>query len=504
MRRPAGFIDWWGNRHLSSNVVMAGSDDPLSNLYVVLNGRSYNLLVFGFLYNLPNPSPMVNVVHVEDAVKKEWFRNALEKEEYDAILVMAHMGTDDDSVAVIRDAIRQIVGADMPIQFITGHTHLRKYASIDANSASFEAGRFLDTVGFVSFPTRHTVQSVNAAATSDASLTNETAIANINGSTTHPDLFRHVFIDGNVKALQMASGQDEDDFHTRKGLKLSEYIHQTQQALGLYDTLGCAPKNYFVNRSLAEPDSLWALYVSEVVPTQFFERGQSDNQVPPRAIIVSQGSWRYDLFGRANDGLLLYDDIVAVSPFNENIYFVASVPWGTLRNLFKVLNTNSTPYFNTLPAYIMAGPEDEDVDDNLPVDLHCHHFELETIAIALTIIAPGVEIVANATNMTSTGIWVSFVQDEWPCTGQGNDDNDNKTNETTLTNGTNNGGGEDGPQGDDGNGNILLVFMTLAFSIIFLFSGLFACYIALEQVFYDSIPDEGFGVFYGDDEGEFA
>jgi len=55
----------------------------------------------------------------------------------------------DPLINVILDKIREICGETMPVQFITGHTHKRKFQQMDSFS-SFEAGRFLDTVGFTS------------------------------------------------------------------------------------------------------------------------------------------------------------------------------------------------------------------------------------------------------------------------------------------------------------------------------------------------------------------
>jgi hypothetical protein len=166
MTRPGGFVDWWGRRHLSSNIIMSDTKEPLSNLYLFLEGKHSTVLVFGFIYNLLDPSPVVTVEQVEKVVKQEWFKNLLAQESaYDAILVMAHMGTDDPLVKVIRDEIREHAGDEIPIQFITGHTHHRRYARVDDLSASFEAGRYLDTVGFVSFPNWGTAEMFGGNAT---------------------------------------------------------------------------------------------------------------------------------------------------------------------------------------------------------------------------------------------------------------------------------------------------------------------------------------------------
>ena len=165
MRKPGGFLQWWGPRHLASNIYMNNTHDiavgrdsdnrePLSNRYHVLHGRRSTVLVFGFIYNLPNPSNLVTVQTVEEAVQESWFREVLTDTTigYDAILVMLHAGHDDPSVEILRQKIRRVTqesGIDphgnLPIQFIAGHTHYRRYAVADPQSTIVEAGRYMDT-----------------------------------------------------------------------------------------------------------------------------------------------------------------------------------------------------------------------------------------------------------------------------------------------------------------------------------------------------------------------
>jgi 2',3'-cyclic-nucleotide 2'-phosphodiesterase (5'-nucleotidase family) len=297
MTRPGGFIDWWGHRHLASNIILALTRQSLSNRYILLEGRNSNVLVFGFLYNLPNPSQIVIVAEVEKVVKEKWFRDALNTERFDSIMVMAHMAYDDPLVVVLLTEIRLYVGHDMPVQFVTGHTHYRRYMDLDPLSTSFEAGRYMDTVGFVSFPTKETA----SAAGKNAS-----------------DLFQHVFIDANVKVLQETLGVEK--LRTESGNELSTFIQRTRENMGLREHIGCTPRTYYLNRSMLEEDSLWKLYKDEIVPSQV--------DVDPRtkrAIFLGQGSWRYYVL-RGKEPLEV-DDIIAVSPFNEEpVVFLGKFP----------------------------------------------------------------------------------------------------------------------------------------------------------------------------------
>jgi hypothetical protein len=168
---------------------------------------------------------------------------------------------------------------------------------LDPLSTSFEAGRYMDTVGFVSFPTKETA----SAAGKNAS-----------------DLFQHVFIDANVKVLQETLGVEK--LRTECGNELSTFIQRTQGKMGLREHIGCTPRTYYLNRSMLEEDSLWKLYKDEIVPSQV--------DVDPRtkrAIFLGQGSWRYYVL-RGKEPLEV-DDIIAVSPFNEEpVVFLGKFP----------------------------------------------------------------------------------------------------------------------------------------------------------------------------------
>ena len=60
-----------------------------------------------------------------------------------AIVVLSHMDLKDSNVYKIQEAVRGYASevpelADMPLQFITGHTHYRGWTKVDDHSSSFE------------------------------------------------------------------------------------------------------------------------------------------------------------------------------------------------------------------------------------------------------------------------------------------------------------------------------------------------------------------------------
>lgn len=385
MTRPGGFIDYLGDRHLSSNILLTRTKQPLSNRYLLLEGRNSNVLVFGFLYNLPNPCEVVIVAEVEKVVKEKWFQDALKTERFESIMVMAHMAYDDPLVVVLLTEIRLYVGHDMPVQFVTGHTHYRRYIELDPLSTSFEAGRYLDTVGFVSFPTKETASAAGK---------NES------------DLFQHVFIDANVNALQETLGVEK--LRTESGKELSTFIQRTQGEMGLKEHIGCTPRTYYLNRSMLEEDSLWKLYKDEIVPSQL-----DLDPHTKRAIFLGQGSWRYDIL-RGKEPLDV-DDIIAVSPFNEPIVCLGKFPGSILLLLNETMNQEPSKAMPGLPKHILAGSVSAD-DDCI---LYIHHFEVSKISETLRMIYKGDLPEPQITNMTSTSVWMQFVKNQWPCEGAG-------------------------------------------------------------------------------------
>lgn len=544
MRKPGGFLQWWGHRHLASNVYMHDASngavssslgdrlEPMSNRYHILKGKSSTILVFGFIYDLPNPSDLVVVQTVEEAVKEVWFRNALTDRTigYDAILVMLHAGHDDPSVEILRSAIRKGTkdagideDGDLPIQFIAGHTHYRRYAVADPQSTVVEAGRYMDTVGWVSFPNAKTIRNEkekrrlsNASSYGnftdiDSSMGSSTLTSNATAPTNASvtDLFHHVFLDADVATLREALGlsssaaspnngnDDGDDFQTPLGIEVSEFIRETQESMGLLRKIGCAPRDYPLNVSMGHEDSVWRLYRDEVAPhalaTAELVGDKNEDAATPvasmttvasnnRVLFMSQDSWRYGLYGGNH---LNYDDILVVSPFNEPIYRVSVLPCSSILLLNQSMNADATEidrFYNTLPAWIPSWSENLDADGVDTVsncELYVNHFGLSRVQTGIeTMVSSRAETIPwnpVESNLTTTSIWFSFVEDRWQCSGYDGQDDGIMTTPGDNHNTLGNWWGPNPSTSDDktsatlyGKRSVILVI--IAFSIAFLFA----------------------------------
>lgn len=343
-----GLIDFWKGRYLSSNIYVTDTNEFLGERYLFLQGKfsGKSILFFGFLFNFQNHCDMTEVVDVETAVNEPWFTNVVSGQNgsYDAIVVLAHMDADDSLVSVILDKIRSIAGPSMPVQFITGHSHQRKFNQTDSFSTSFEAGHYLDTIGFTSFSLDET--SAN---------------------------FEHKFIDAETGTLKQLLGLSEsENLKTPNGQALTDLIIDTQNTLGLNERLGCSPQTYYLMKGLEEPDSLWGFYSKTIVPKELFAGNES------KLFVQTSGGFRYNLY----EGNFTMNDLVTVSPFDDDIYLAAQrVKGSEFLTAFGEPNIvdKRAPSWGDIPKFVVAGTVKEDK----LYDVYTVDFNVEYIADGL-------------------------------------------------------------------------------------------------------------------------
>jgi len=312
----SGYIGSWNGRYLSSNVVWAGTTTSVGSRYTVLEGEfGAKLLVFGFLYNMRDHCEYVDVEDVATVTQADWFVNALSEHApaVDAIVVLAHMDYRDTLVNVILDGIRKVVGPRFPVQFLTGHSHLRGWRQLDNFSSSFEPGCKLDTVGFASF---------------DRPNEEDTEM-----------FFDHQDIDGNVMLLSQAVNSTEDSFPTEKGQNLTARILATREALGAATPVGCCDGHYSAYSDLGSSDSSWTYYMTKVVPGVLFNATSSNAQWS----VVGNGALVYDFY----PGPFNTDDAYKVSPYANSWFIIRGVEGAALSTMMENLNGNGAGMLRT-------------------------------------------------------------------------------------------------------------------------------------------------------------
>lgn len=472
LREPGGLFDeWWGDGTLvTSNVRVVRADDdandvdkspdfdsapapaslPLGRNYKILRGNHGTVLVLGFLYEIEmavvdkSGDEAVVVERVEDVLRELWFASLFADDysptpttptpsalAFDAVLVMAHMDARDELISVVHDALRLRVGPDIAVHFVAGHTHLRAYETMDDSSSSFQAGRYLETVGFLSFDPR---------------------VAN---ST------EHVFVDANRASLAQSlgavatKGGDEgggggdnvvdDDFATEDGAKLSRYIRRTMDHSGANEALGCADLRYRADGRLDEKDSLFRLYLERVLPASSFLRranedrksshhhsSHAEKKVVEEDVFVQYLDWpavRYDLF----PGVVTMNDIYAVVPEDDTIVTVGhSIDGRIVTEIIQRMNADNA----TDAVGVALGGSDssshaaESSSASLSLTYGIQEgstYTLHTLArnapavqdLMIELDAPVKSPSGKVVKPQSTrSLWIDFIRREWPYDGK--------------------------------------------------------------------------------------
>jgi len=382
--QPHGFVDFWDGRYLTSNVILMKSGEPIGSRYRFLEGQfsMKTILVFGFLYDFQNHCEMVEVEDIESVVQMKWFQSVLKGNvrKFNAIVVLAHMDAFDPLIYIILNKIREICGDEMPVQFITGQSHQRKYTKLDEFSTTYEAGRYLDTIGF-------------------------TSLSFFNNSV----LFDHDFIDGNVNALKDSLGiQISDKLETPNGKELTDLIGSTADLLGLSRELGCSPMTYYMNNGLEKADSLWGLFSKTIIPRQLFNGSDS------KLFIQNSGAFRYNLF----EGTVTVNDLITVSPFNDALYKVGSGINGTdFIEAFGEPNFVDGTAYNAklpqleLPQLIVSG----NVIPHKEYEVYTIDFDVAYMKEKLENASGSVLKPTKMDKSTLYTLWEGYIEKEWSC-----------------------------------------------------------------------------------------
>lgn len=422
LRRPGGLVDVWGDRLVTSNVRVRSSkyelkemggyhgitsneetNDtalvPLGNNYRFLHGNQGTILTLGFLYNMRQDEAAITVQTVQDVIQQSWFSSLFASPrptEFDAILVLAHMDVKHELVTLLYETLRKLVGESVVIQFITGHTHIRDYVALDDYSSSFEAGRYLDTIGFVSFHLKK------------ASL-------------------EHVFVNANKASIAQSLGMAESEYPTQEGKELSEYINRTFEHAGANDIVGCSQWKYRVDGYLNETDSLLRLYLEKVMPTSFLQQYHSDGYSQYENVFMQRLDWfvRYDLFS----GIVTINDIVGVIPEDDTIVSfshpvrgqdILDIVYAWNNNEVFLDNTTKIVGISTLNATGVQNPQYA-LDNNTKYSL----FTLSKFAPSLHKIMNDLNVAPFSLSLravyngekTVRSMWTDYIRTSWPYDG---------------------------------------------------------------------------------------
>jgi 2',3'-cyclic-nucleotide 2'-phosphodiesterase (5'-nucleotidase family) len=388
LREPGGLFDEWGERLVTSNVRQNNGADndkvePLGNNYLLLQGNQGSVLVLGFLYNLnDNESAAgLTVADVQDVIQEGWFTSLFasckHQPQFDAIMVLSHMDVRDELITLLLSEFRKLCGEDMVVQFITGHTHIRSFVELDSHSSSIEAGRFLDTVGFVSFEPKI-------------------------GS------FEHNFIPANEKCLAQSLNMTVDQYPTRDGKELSEYIARTLDHAGANQVLGCASKRF-------NEAELLDMYLNEVMPTSFLNRYHSSNNILIQYLELIVG---YDLF----PGVVTMGDIYTVMPQDYDIVGLGMVTGSDVTRIMKEMNKDDRRFLGNSTNIVGLSMENESggstqIESSLRYGLYTLSKDASQIISIMNDLGVKSSVKVVSKDKTVRGMWIDYVLKQMPYDG---------------------------------------------------------------------------------------
>ncbi|ORZ22805.1 Metallo-dependent phosphatase-like protein [Lobosporangium transversale] len=299
------FAPKWGKKYLTSNVFFKDSHSnktvPFGNLYNKFRMRfGTRVMSYGFLYNFKGGANNTVVEPANVTVTLPWFQKSL-KEDVDVYLVVGHVPVRWSEAQTVVKAIRA-VHPSKPILVFGGHLHIRDFTSYDGRAYGLSAGRFMETLGWMS--------------------------SNCIGKNL---TVSRRYLDTNVHTYKTHSlAHPRQRFDTWRGRKISSEVTKQRKALGLTKVLGCAPQDYYLNRyPYTDSRSLLNLVVNDILPFSV-----TDKKRPyPSVIIINSGSQRFDVF----KGEFTVDDTYIVSPFyNDFVY--TTVPYKVAKNVLNALN----------------------------------------------------------------------------------------------------------------------------------------------------------------------
>ncbi|KFY23467.1 hypothetical protein V493_05845 [Pseudogymnoascus sp. VKM F-4281 (FW-2241)] len=304
-------------QYIASNIDIlhpeTGKRVPLSRRYrhFKTKNQGIHVLAFGFLFDFTGNAHNSFVQRVEDTVKEEWFQQAI-REHVDIFVVVGHVPPHSPEYQAVFSAIRS-QNWDTPIQFFSGHSHVRDFAKMDDKAYALQSGRYMETVGWMS----------------------------VDGIKIHGDAevdaargmkFQRRYIDNNLFGYHHHTGLNASTFPTERGINASLAIASARKSMKLDKVFGCAPQDFWVNRSpYPSPTSIFSLLVDSILPDILTP---ADDPSKPRIAIFNTGGLRFDIF----KGTFTKDTTYLLSPFDNTFRVLRDVPWDTAKKVLPLIN----------------------------------------------------------------------------------------------------------------------------------------------------------------------
>ncbi|GAA5973141.1 hypothetical protein JCM11641_006289 [Rhodosporidiobolus odoratus] len=300
------FGDKWvvSNVNLTSTDVSTGKkqERPMGHRYRKFRtemGRK--VTAFGPLFDFKAHGSTVRVQKPSEMIKEQWFLDAI-LDKPDFFLLAGHMSLrlePDSEWSIIVRTIRE-VHPTTPVLVFGGHHHIRDCVQEDPYSMSLAAGRYMETIGFMS-------------------------VSGLNSSET--PVFKRRYLDQNRNTYAYHT---QPDFDTSKGRNITRWLSETAERFNLTEKFGVSPQDYFTARyPPSSPHSIFHLLTQEILPKVI----RRDDRKTPYTVL-NTGSVRFDLF----KGDFTKNDQWIILPFTNSFLSIPSVPLSLAHKLLPYLN----------------------------------------------------------------------------------------------------------------------------------------------------------------------
>lgn len=358
------FAPAWGGRYVTSNVYFYdnGVLKPFSQQYAYYQTKfGIRVMSFGFLFNFTGNTNTTVVTPVGTAVNQTWFQTQVRRRDIDMFIIAGHVTIRQSTEWNLVYAAIRAHHPTTPIHIFGGHRHTRDAVAFDAAAIGTAAGRYCETVGWLSvngLPANVT-RANSPYGSGSIKITRPSAVPAVRNPPTTSNLtWTRQYLDFNRPTFVKHTASLRQGLDTTYGLGVTKNISDAIATLPiLTDVLGCSPGNFYLNRyPITNNGSLFHYLTNVIFPGVVYAQGR---QNAPRIILTNTGGFRSDLLA----GPFTIDNAYQVNPY-QNLWQYTTVPYSFARDvllnmqtdpLYKRQTMNTTTYNSTTGLYTTAG-----------------------------------------------------------------------------------------------------------------------------------------------------
>jgi len=287
----------------------------------------------------------------------------------DMIIVVAHIDPDTPpEINQIHKAIRNI-HPTIPIAFLTGHRHLRRFLWLDDNAFAIESGRYFETLGLVQFQL-------------------------VGGKFAN---FTYKWVDTSLDNFYKLAETPAAKFLTPEGQAVKNMITTYYNQLGLNATIGCSPATYSPYVTPTTPNSLYNLYINEMIPQTIIVPTNATGLYACNAFTLRDFLYK---------GRVTKNDIFSIMPFGDVYWYFPSTQGDITRAFLESVSQTGKMYYSNIT-----------VVTSQKYDIIASAYDIEGIGSVLQKLFPKTPFTKQLypTSHQSTYALQKWISTNWPC-----------------------------------------------------------------------------------------